>query len=105
MADSPAVRSRRYRLHKAGDHSLCRHKLAVCDAESPAVAVEIALDPAAELERLAARLTRAHERDPGNAPLARELRLTLAQLAAAEPGDADDDDPLSELRALAESVP
>jgi hypothetical protein len=105
MADSAAVRSRRYRLHKQGDHGLCRHKLAVCDVEPPAPAVESALDPAAELEGLARRLTVAHQQDPGNAALARELRITLQALAAAEPDGPDDDDPLAELRALAESVP
>jgi hypothetical protein len=105
MADSAAVRSRRYRWHKAGDHSLCRHELAVCDVETPAPAVESALDPGAELERLARRLTVAHQQDPGNAALARELRITLQALAAAEPDGAGDDDPLAELRALADAVP
>ncbi len=46
---------------------------------------------------------RAAEADPGNAAVARELRATLLALPD---GAADgDDDPLAELRALAESVP
>lgn len=35
MPDSPAVRQRRYRLHKAGDHSEC--VLGRCDAVTPPV--------------------------------------------------------------------
>ncbi len=104
MADSAAVRSRRYRLHKAGDHSACRHKLAVCDAAAAAAAAEGGVDPAAELEGLARRLAAAHVADPGNAALARELRITLQALAAALPDGAADDDPLAELRDLAGSV-
>ena len=39
------------------------------------------LDPAAALLRLARRLEAAHEAEPGNANLARELRVTLQVLA------------------------
>jgi hypothetical protein len=35
MADKPALRQRRYRLHKAGDHSLC--VLGRCDSVTPPV--------------------------------------------------------------------
>jgi hypothetical protein len=102
MADSSAVRNRRYRLHKAGDHTLCRHGPVVCDPVAPAQPAEGAVDPAAELEGLARRLAVAHVADPGNAALARELRITLQALAAAEPDGADD--PLEELRDLARRV-
>ena len=81
MADSEAVRSRRKRAHAAGDHSLCRRgcaalKLAAPPADPPAAAD----DPKAELRQLAARLAEAHRADPGNANLARELRMTLQAL-------------------------
>jgi hypothetical protein len=35
MADSPAIRQRRYRLHKGGDHSLC--VLGRCESVTPPV--------------------------------------------------------------------
>jgi hypothetical protein len=105
MADSAAVRSRRYRLHKAGDHSACRHKLAVCAPVVAEMPGKGAVDPGAELEALAARLAVAHVADPGNASLARELRITLQALADTAPGDAGDDDPLAELRAIIADIP
>jgi cytochrome c-type biogenesis protein CcmH/NrfF len=37
-------------------------------------------DPVAEMRQLAARLAQAHEAEPSNAPVARELRMTLAEL-------------------------
>jgi hypothetical protein len=43
------------------------------------------VDPRASLERLCARLEAAHETDPGNALVARELRMTLAALMGADP--------------------
>jgi hypothetical protein len=61
-----------------------------------------ALDAHAALEALAKRLQAAHEAAPGNASLARELRMTLLALPRE---DGDDDDPLAELRALAGDVP
>jgi hypothetical protein len=61
------------------------------------------VDAIAALERLAARLEAAHEAAPGNALIARELRATLLALPVADAKPADDD-PLAELRALAESV-
>jgi hypothetical protein len=69
---------------------------------APAQPAEGAVDPAAELEGLARRLAVAHVADPGNAALARELRITLQALAAAEPDGVDD--PLEELRDLARRV-
>jgi hypothetical protein len=104
MADSAAVRSRRYRLHRQGDHSLCRR----CDGRGAAVVLPVAgdmpVDAHAALERLAARLEAAHEADPGNAAVARVLKDVLLALPGAGAGPGDDD-PLAELRALAESVP
>jgi hypothetical protein len=84
MADSDAVRSRRYRLHRAGNHSLCRD----CGHRPPLeVAQEgdpLEVDPAAGMTRLAAGLAAAYDADPGNALLARELRMTLQALGPAE---------------------
>ena len=89
MADSDALRMRRSRRHKAGDHSLCRNcaalKLAAPPGESPPVD-----DPMAEMRRLAGRVVTAHEKDPGNANLAREVRMTLQALMG--PGEAVDSD-------------
>jgi hypothetical protein len=80
MADSDALRSRRKRLHAAGDHSLCRR----CDGRSAVAAVPVPgdarVDPSVSLERLAARLEAAHEADPSDAAVARELRATLLAL-------------------------
>jgi hypothetical protein len=46
------------------------------------------LDPEASLVALARRLEAAHEADPGNALIARELRMTLGRLVG---GDGADD--------------
>ena len=87
MADSGALRTRRSRAHAAGDHSLCKRCAAVRSGPpSPGTlpkppAPPRAVDAKAELKELAARLVAAHEADPGNALLARELRLTLQALA------------------------
>jgi hypothetical protein len=87
MADSNAVRSRRKRLHAAGDHSLCRR----CEHRSATVVPPAAGDPPVDarvsLERLAARLEAAHEADPADAAVARVLKDTL--LALRGPGEAD----------------
>lgn len=83
MADSGALRQRRSKAHKAGDHSLCGSR---CNAAARGAAVlsivppPAELDPAAEMRALAARLTTAQQADPGNALLARELRMTLQAL-------------------------
>lgn len=99
MADSGALRVRRARAHKAGDHSLCRRCAVVHGETGPSQAIVAVpqlpdsppLDAAAEMRRLAARLARAHETDPANSLLARELRMTLAELMpkGAEKPDAD----------------
>lgn len=49
----------------------------------------------AALRQLAAQLTWAYSVDPGNALLARELRMTLQALVPQKAGNSDDD--LSEL--------
>ena len=83
MADSGALRSRRSRAHTQGDHTWCRHGPPVVVAlPAPSGAP---VDPRVALERLAGRLEAAHEADPGNAGLARELRMTLQALAGEDP--------------------
>jgi hypothetical protein len=98
MADSEAVRSRRKRLHRAGDHSLCRRCAAVRGEAEPLREVTslpdqpaAALDPPAELRALASRLAAAHRADPANSLIARELRMTLADLMPKGKQDADAD--------------
>jgi hypothetical protein len=82
MADSNAVRSRRKRLHSAGDHSECRR----CDGRSvtvvPPLPAGTGSDPRARLESLAARLEAAHEASPSDAMLARVLKDVLLALGA-----------------------
>ena len=87
MADSGALRVRRARAHAAGDHSLCRRCAAVRGGETPLAPVQalppalpVKFDAAAEMRALALRLASAHEAEPANAPLARELRMTLTEL-------------------------
>jgi len=97
LADSGALRTQRYKLHKAGDHSLCKHapgterRPDAQDGRPPAASVT---DPVGELRSLGGRLRAAHEADPGNALIARELRMTLQALTG---GRSDGD---SELEAL-----
>jgi hypothetical protein len=93
MPDSDAVRSRRKRLHAAGDHSQCGRR---CDARVIPVAFppsgapgDGALDPRAALERLAQRLEDAHAADAADAAVARELRMTLQALGAGESAQDD----------------
>jgi hypothetical protein len=81
MADSGALRARRARLHKAGDHSICRRCAGRAAAVVPLAGEPVRIDPGASLERLAARLEAAHESDPADAGIARELRATLLALA------------------------
>jgi hypothetical protein len=111
MADSDALRSRRKRLHAAGDHSLCRRcdarraQLAGLTAAWDAAAVPVArvpargsqdpnispasetLQPKAMMEGLAQRLEEAHKADPPDSAVARELRMTLQALGGAGGGD------------------
>ena len=98
MADSGSVRTQRYRLHRAGDHSLCRRP---CGVQKPELALPPSrpLDAAQELRELAGRLVAAHEADPGNALLARELRLTLQALSGGKPADDDLESLFAELSA------
>lgn len=98
--DSDALRSRRKRLHRAADHSLC-----VAGRCREAVRVVIPapalpgmpedretgrVDAQGALERQAARLEAACEQDPGNPALERELRATLLALRGPA-GTADGD--------------
>lgn len=90
MADNDALRSRRKRLHAAGDCSLCRHP-----PKTPTLTMvtgEGELDRDTELQALAHRLITAHQADPGNGILARELRATLAMLPATATAASDDTD-------------
>src|ERR1700729_276828 len=95
MADDGATRTRRWKLHKAGDHSECRRCDAVRGRVGPATvlrsvelpgpeqddAVSATLDdPQAALQRQATRLEAACKARPGTAPLERELRATLLAL-------------------------
>ena len=86
MADSGALRVRRARAHKAGDHSLCTSRCPDRSAAAPVASVTalparpVKLDPQAEMRALASRLALAHEAEPANAQIARELRMTLAEL-------------------------
>jgi hypothetical protein len=89
LADSGSLRVRRSRAHKAGDHSLCKRCAVLKLAEVPPDVPPVD-DPRAEMRRLAARVVLAHERDPGNANLARETRMTLQALMG--PGEAVDGD-------------
>jgi hypothetical protein len=93
MADSGATRTRRWKLHKAGDHSECKG----CDAlrpsppaSAPAAALEGGIDAQASLEAQARRLEAACEANPGSALLEKELRATL--LALRGPREAADSD-------------
>jgi hypothetical protein len=88
IADPPALRMRRSRAHKGGDHSLCRSACATVKLAAPLPDVTPATDPKAEMQALAGLLAQAYKSDPGNASLARELRMTLQALMG--PGDAVD---------------
>lgn len=87
MADSAALRSRRSRAHAKGDHQWCRHGAARSALAAVPAADDAPVDARASLEGLARRLEAASAADPGNAAVARELRMTLQGLAGA-----DDDD-------------
>lgn len=101
MADSEAVRSRRKRMHAAGDHSLCRRCAAVrsetaglrgvVSLPKPPPPRGPELDPSAEMRALAARMAEAHRADPSNAILGAELRKTLVELMPKNAGKPDED--------------
>jgi hypothetical protein len=103
MPDSGALRQQRYKHHRAGDHHLCRHDTGQIAqlAKDASFAPADDFDAAAELARLAGRLRDAYAADPGNASLARELRMTL--LALREPGDKVDPEIAEFLTGLANS--
>lgn len=85
MADSDALRQRRHKAHISGDHHLCRHPVKPALAPFPPGQQQSEVtDPAAELRRLAGRLAAAHEHEPSNAAIARELRITLQVLIDAQ---------------------
>jgi hypothetical protein len=84
MADDGATRTRRWKLHKQGNHSMCRGSCSIARGSPTIVPVPSGsgkdLDPDASMRDLAARLEVAHRADPGNGVLARELRSTLLVL-------------------------
>lgn len=100
--DPAALRMRRSRAHRAGDHSLCKRCAAV-RGEIPAGegGPRPVSDAEAELRALAGHLAVAYRSDPGNALLARELRMTLQALLPAKPGGGQGD----ELEALFAGLP
>jgi len=57
----------------------------------PPAAPDAKVDAKAEMERLAMRLAAVHEGEPGNALVARELRMTLQALMPKGAGDMDAD--------------
>jgi hypothetical protein len=84
MADDGAARTRRWKAHKSGDHSLCRRCAGTrpqLEAVPPVPDGEVT-DAPLELRRLAFRLAEAHRAEPGNGIVARELRMTLQALGA-----------------------
>jgi hypothetical protein len=90
MADSGATRTRRWKLHKAGNHSECKG----CDvlrgtaaAPVPRDAPDGPVDVQASLEAQARRLEAACEAAPGSALLEKELRATLLALRGPREGD------------------
>jgi hypothetical protein len=96
VADSEALRQRRRKAHVQGDHSLCRR----CTVVKPRPVFPVAdlapgcgevTDAALELRQLAFRLVAAHQADPANGILAKELRATLVALLPKGKQDADAD--------------
>jgi hypothetical protein len=87
MADSGALRVRRTRAHKAGDHSLCKRCAVVRNAVPVAEdGPKPIADAEAELRVLAGQLAEDYRDQRGNALLARELRMTLQALLPAAGG-------------------
>ena len=96
MADSEALRARRSRAHKAGDHSLCRRCAAAHGGGGPLVSLPAPapgpkFDATAEMRALAERMAEAHRADPANAILGAELRKTLLELMPKSSGKPDAD--------------
>jgi hypothetical protein len=75
----------------AGDHSECRGCGGGAAALSVVAEAAPCADPAGELAALAGRLAAAHRDDPGNAMLARELRITLLTLDGGHAAPAPDE--------------
>ena len=104
MADSGAVRAQRHRLHKRGNHSMCRRNCgesrqvprALPDIP-PSSEASGEFDPVARMRDLAEQLRQASAADPSDAVLAREYRLTLIELAKGSGEDGKD--PFAELLA------
>jgi hypothetical protein len=63
------------------------------------------LDPVQGLRWLAASLAAACQADPGNASIARELRMTLTSLLGVDGAAGEEDDGLAELMAMCREVP
>lgn len=96
MADSGALRQRRYKQHRAGNHALCRGDCAKSPQDSATLTVLREVPPASEsfdpqtaMLDLAAQLRDACAANPADAVLAREYRLTLQALTP--PKETDDD--------------
>lgn len=104
MPDSDAERSRRYRRHRQGDHSLCRHDAAVAvfpaggrDGAALVAAYRRELDEAKVLDtptaalvlELAERLAGGDLTGSALAALSRELRAAMADATRNKPGRAD----------------
>jgi hypothetical protein len=91
LADPAALRTRRYRLHQAGDHSLCKGCAVLRAGPAAAEGAAQVTDPVAGLRLLAGQLTAAYQAEPGNALLARELRMTLQALMPQKGSTTDDE--------------
>jgi hypothetical protein len=97
MADSGALRQRRSKAHKSGDHSLCGGRCPAITGAPPVLSLLPSpvpgahLDPVAELRQLAAEALAAYRADTSNAILLRECRATLALLLPKDSGKADAD--------------
>lgn len=94
MGDSDSMRARRYRAHRAGDHSLCRpeacdavagdHVVGSIEAAVRALAERMVLgddDPRAVMLEMALRLAGVVDVTPTATDAVRELRSLLAWLA------------------------
>lgn len=95
VADDDAVRSRRYRAHKQGNHVYCKRD---CQAgREPVRFGEIPDDPGesldrfAELRRLCVALRTAYLAEPSSAALAKEWRMSLLCLPGSKDTAADDE--------------
>lgn len=95
LADSGALRQRRSKAHKSGDHSLCGSRCTQGRAR-PVLTVlppapESGFDPVAEMRGLAVLAVAAYRADTANAVLLREARMTLRELMPKDAGGADAD--------------